>query len=287
MGGADERRGIATMAEHRARIVPDQRQSPRQTRHGCVRFEVLGGVAIRGLRATPLTRASHRRLLSILLLDVERRLTTDHLIERFWADHPPTTAKAALHTHISALRQRLPAHSIITEGDGYRLELGSTQLDSCEFSDLVRGATGLANGCNWQQALRASEAAIVLWRGEPFEELADDEFAQPEIRRLNELRTAALETRAEALLCLGRAGEALPDLEWTVREFPLRERFSTLLARARQQTGSHADALRSLRETERALADLGLEPSPALRALEQQILTHAADTDGHQQLRSA
>jgi len=73
----------------------------------------------------------------------------------------------------------------------------------------------------------------------------------------------------------------------TVRQFPLREGFSTLLARARQQTGSHADALRSLRETERALADLGLEPSPALRALEQQILTHAADTDGHQRLRSA
>jgi DNA-binding SARP family transcriptional activator len=287
MGAADEQRGITTMAERRAQIVPDQRLASKHARQSCFRFEVLGAVAIRGLGAAPLTRASHRRLLSILLLHVERRLTTDHLIERFWADHPPATAKAALHTHISALRQRLPARSILTEGDGYRLELGPTQLDSCEFSDLVRGSTGLANGCKWQQALHASEAAIVLWRGEPFEELADDEFAQPEIRRLNELRTTALETRAEALLRLGRAGEALPDLEWTVRQFPLREGFSTLLARARQQTGSHADALRSLRETERALADLGLEPSPALRALEQQILTHAADTDGHQRLRSA
>jgi len=284
---ADERRGITTMAERRAQIVPDRRQSPRQAPRGCIRFEVLGAVAIRGSNVAPLTRASHRRLLSILLLDAERRLTTGNLIDRFWADRPPATAKAALHTHMSALRQRLPDRSIITEGDGYRLELGTAQLDSCEFAGLIRHGTGLVRGRRWLPALQAAEAAVALWRGDPFEELAGDEFAQPEIRRLNELRAAALETRAEALLRLGRAGEALPDLEWMARQFPLREGFSTLLARARQQTGSHADALRSLRQTERALADLGLEPSPALRALEHQILTHAADTDGDQRLRSA
>lgn len=275
------------MAECRAQIVPNRRQPPSQTRQGWIRFEVLGALAIRGSNMTPLTRTSRRRLLSILLLNIERRLTTDHLIERFWAARPPATAKAALHTHVSALRQRLPDRSIITEGDGYRLELGSAQLDSSEFTGLVRRATSSARGRRWRPALEAAEEAIVLWRGEPFEELADDEFAQPEIRRLNELWVGALETRAEALIRLGRPGEALPDLEWTVRQFPLRESFSALLARARQQTGSHADALRSLRQTERALADLGLEPSPALRTLEQQILTHAADTDGDQRLCSA
>ncbi len=265
------------MAERRE--TPNDRRM--QARHGrrCVtRFEVLGTLDVRSERNVHITRASHRRMLSLLLLDAERRLPIRILIDRFWPGRPPATAKAAVHTHMSALRHQLPEQSIITEGDGYRLVLQAARLDSDEFSDLVRRAVTLAREHRWQQALAAADTAIGLWRGDPFEELASDAFAQPEIGRLNELWAAVLETRAESLLWLGRAGEALPDLEWSVRRFPLREGFSTLLARARQQTGSHAEALRSLCATERALAELGLEPSPALRALEQQILTHAADT---------
>ena len=263
---------------YRGATLRDRRTQARHGRRWVTRFEVLGTLDVRSERMVHITRASHRRMLSLLLLDAGRRLPIGTLIDRFWSGRPPATAKAAVHTHMSALRHQLPEQSIITEGDGYRLVLETARLDSDEFSDLVRRAVTLARERRWQQALDAADTAIELWRGDPFEELDSDEFAQPEIGRLNELWAAVLETRAESLLCLGRAGEALPDLEWSVRQFPLREGFSTLLARARQQTGSHAEALRSLRATERALAELGLEPSPALRALEQQILTHAADT---------
>ncbi len=258
----------------------DRGTQARPGRASVTRFGVLGTLDVCSERIVPITRASHRRMLSLLLLDAERRLPIGTLIDRFWPGCPPATAKAAVHTHMSALRHQLPERSIITEGDGYRLVLDTARLDSDDFSDLARRAFTLARERSWQRALAAADTAVGLWRGEPFEELAVDEFAQPEIGRLKELRAAVLETRAESLLWLGRAGEALPDLEWSVRQFPLREGFSTLLARARQQTGSHAEALRSLRQTERALAELGLEPSPALRALELQILTHAADTVG-------
>jgi DNA-binding SARP family transcriptional activator len=276
-----ERRGTRT----------DRGDQTRRSPRCATRFGVLGTLDVRSDRTVQITRASHRRMLSLLLLDAERRLPVATLIDRFWSDRPPSTAKAAVHTHMSALRHQLPDRSIITEGDGYRLVLDAARLDSADFSDLARRAVCSARERRWQQALDAADTAIALWRGPPFEELDGDACAQPEIGRLGELRAAVLETRAESLLWLGRAGEALPDLEWSVRQFPLREGFSTLLARARQQTGSHAEALRSLRRTERALAELGLEPSPALRALEQQILTHAADTVGFarqtQPLRSA
>ena len=271
--------GVINMAERRAALT-DRREQARHAHPCATRFEVLGTLDVRSDRVVQITRASHRRMLSLLLLDAERRLPIGTLIDRFWSDRPPTTAKAAVHTHMSALRHQLPHRSIITEGDGYRLALDTARLDSDEFSDLVRRAVTLARERRWQQALAAADSAIGLWRGDPFEELAGDAFAQPEIGRLDELRAAALETRSEALLCLGRASEALPDLEWSVRQFPLREGFPRLLARARQQRGSHAEALRSLRQTERALAELGLEPCPELRALERQILTHAADAGG-------
>ena len=288
MVGAGER-GETIMAEHRAPTA--QRRRPSQTRNDTVRFEVLGTVTVRKADPAPLMRASHRRLLAIMLLDAERRLTTGNLIDRFWRTHPPATAKATIHTHMSALRRQLPVGTIMTEGDGYRLALDTAVLDSNEFTELLRLATAHARRHDWQAALDAADAAIGLWHGDPFGELADDHFAVAQIARLNEMRALAFEARAESLLQLGRPNEALPDLEWTVCEFPLRETFSRLLARARQQTGSHAEALRALRRIEAALADLGLEPSPALRALEQQILTHAADANDRDQqcqpLRSA
>jgi hypothetical protein len=58
-------------------------------------FLVVGPLQVRGGNGVELRRLSHRRLLSILLLDAGRRQTTDVLIERFWGDDPPEQPKAA------------------------------------------------------------------------------------------------------------------------------------------------------------------------------------------------
>ena len=238
------------------------------------RIQTLGRLRIDHDERIELTRTSHRRLLSILLLDPGQRITVDRLIDRFWGASPPRTARAAIHTHISALRSIVPPELITTDGSGYLVDTGDHWHDAIDFDLAARSAVRSVRRGQWAVSLRAADAALALWNGEPFTELADDPFAQAEISRLRELRLAAIEARAESLLALGRPREAVPDLEWAVRRFPLREHVSALLARARQQTGSHAEALRSLRAVERALAELGLEPSPALRSLESQILNH-------------
>ena len=83
----------------------------------------------------------------------------------------------------------------------------------------------------------------------------------------------ALEELMDAELGLGRLPVA--ELERLVGEFPLRERLRGQLMTALYRGGRQADALAAYRHGREALMDeLGLEPSPALRQLENEILRH-------------
>jgi predicted ATPase/DNA-binding SARP family transcriptional activator len=250
--------------------------APRALPEGVVhlRIEVLGPLRVRAGGEIELRRSSHRRLLSILALDANRRLGTDVLIDRFWGEEAPATAKAALQTHVATLRKQLPADVIVTEGYGYRLDLEQHSLDVEAFVALAEEAREAAHARRWEAALESIGTASALWRGRPFQELEDDEFARAEISRLEELRLELMELKAESLLGSGHNREALPGLERLVREHPLRERLWQYLMTARYRLGRHAEALEAYRNAWEAFAELGLEPSGALRRLERKILLH-------------
>ena len=119
------------------------------------------------------------------------------------------------------------------------------------------------------------DAALGLWRGEPLADLAYEPFAQREIARLDEARLAALEDRIEADLMLGHDRDLVGELEALVAVHPHRERLLGQLMLALYRCGRQTDALAAYRKGRDALNDeLGLEPGPELRALEQRILTH-------------
>ena len=126
---------------------------------------------------------------------------------------------------------------------------------------------------------RASEllsAALALWRGPPLAEVAFEDFAQSEIRRLEELRLGALEARNDAELQLGRHVRLVAELESLVASEPTRERLVGQLMLALYRSGRQADALAVYQRARTRLADeLGLEPGPALRALQAQVLEQA------------
>ena len=115
-----------------------------------------------------------------------------------------------------------------------------------------------------------------MWRGPPLADLAFEPFAQAAAARLEEQRLAALESRIEADLALGRAPELIGELGALVGEHPLRER----LRRLAWCSPSTARAARPRRwrptaAARRALVnDLGIEPSPELAELERAILRH-------------
>ena len=114
--------------------------------------------------------------------------------------------------------------------------------------------------------------ALGLWRGPPLADLAYESFAQAEIARLEESRLAALADRIDAELALGEHARLVGELEALVREHPLRERLVGQLMLALYRSGRQADALETYRRAREWLSELGLEPGPALRELEQSIL---------------
>ncbi|MEA1903765.1 MAG: BTAD domain-containing putative transcriptional regulator [Actinomycetota bacterium] len=239
-----------------------------------MQIEVLGPIQARDSAQIDLDRPSQRRLLAILSLDAGRRVSTDALIDRFWPEQAPATAKAALQTHVSALRRLLGNGTIVTEGHGYRLDAAAVHIDSSEFLGLATEAKTAVDGQEWDPARVAAEEALNLWRGQPFGDLIDDDFARPTIAKLKETRLELLEMRAEAHLGLGRPADALPDLESLVIEYPLRERLWEHLMTARYRLGRHTEALHAYQEVSGHLGEMGLEPGGRLRRLEERILLH-------------
>jgi TolB-like protein/class 3 adenylate cyclase len=207
-----------------------------------------------------------------LLLDAGRPVTTAALIGRFWRADPPATGRAAIQTHVSELRKLLGPGVIRTTPSGYALELAGHELDAATFTASGEAAHAAAGAGRWEDAVEASERALALWRGTPFQELADDEFARPEIVRLEETRLGLIEARGGSLLELGRAETALPQLEGAALEHPLRERLWELLMTGRARVGRTADALAAFRDLRAILGEMGLEPAPVLRDLETRIL---------------
>ncbi|MEO3872172.1 AfsR/SARP family transcriptional regulator [Nonomuraea sp. B12E4] len=128
------------------------------------------------------------------------------------------------------------------------------------------------------RALPRLAQALGWWRGPAYAEFAGQGWARSERARLAELRLRAVERMAETRLALGLAGEAVPDLDAHVAEHPWREDAWRLLALALYRTGRQGDALAVLRRARTLLAEhLGLDPGPALRRLESDILRHSPD----------
>ena len=174
--------------------------------------------------------------------------------------------------YVSQVR-KIVADRLKTEGGAYRLRVEPDELDAERFERLAgEGAMALGKK-SYGEAAELLIEALALWRGPALADLRYDSFAQGEIARLEELRIAALEDRIEAELGLGRQEQLIGELEALVAEHPLRERVRALLMLALYRAGRQAEALEAYRQArETLLEELGLEPGPELRDLEQAIL---------------
>ncbi|MDQ4019786.1 MAG: winged helix-turn-helix domain-containing protein [Actinomycetota bacterium] len=214
-----------------------------------------------------------RALLALLLLNANRVVSTDRLIDQLWGETPPATAATALQGHVSALRKALGADAIGTRRPGYVLHADPAQIDLGRF-ELLRAAAraALENGDPGAAAERLLEA-LALWRGEALADIGLEPFAQAEAARLEDARLGALEDRIDADLMLGRDSELVGELERLVAAHPLRERLRAQLMLALYRSGRQAEALDAYQRARQTLvSELGIEPGPALRDLERLIL---------------
>src|SRR3954447_7691708 len=244
-------------------------------------FRILGPLEIRqDGRALPCKGAKQRLLLATLLLRANEVVSSDRLMDALWGDNPPATAPKALQMHVSQLRRLLDPNILVTRPPGYELRIAGDQLDLARFKVTVGRARAAIGRKEPQEAADLLASALALWRGPPLADLSFEEFLQPEIARLDQLRLTALEDRIAADLALGRHAELVAELEALAAEHPPRERIHAQLMTALSRSGRQADALEVYRRMRwRLVEELGLEPSRELKALEQQILVQDPELD--------
>ncbi len=246
--------------------------------------EILGPMQVRdgAGREVRLPGGRERALFALLLISRGEVVSVDRIVDALWGERPPESAAKAVQGYVSHLRRALEAGpgrgaggAVVTRAPGYLLRADAVALDAERFERLAaEGRRALEDG-SAAEAAGLVEEALALWRGPALAEFAFDDFAQEEVRRLEELRLAATEDRIEALLRLGRHGELAGELEALVAAHPLRERMRGQAMLALYRSGRQAGALALYRDCRRLLSDeLGLEPGPELQRLERAILAH-------------
>jgi predicted ATPase/DNA-binding SARP family transcriptional activator len=236
---------------------------------------VLGPLEVTGAEGlTPIAGARERAVLAALAVRVGEVVMTEQLIDAVWGERPARSGLKVLHNVVLRLRKVLGADVIGTRPGGYVLVAPPDSVDACRFERLVQDGRARAASGDWEAAEAALSAAVALWRGLPLRELGDWPPAQREATRLQELRRCVEEEWAEAGLACGHDPAWIAPLEMMVSEEPLRERRWSLLMLALYRSGRQADALRAFQRARAVLAEIGVEPSPDLIALERAISVH-------------
>jgi DNA-binding SARP family transcriptional activator/streptogramin lyase len=213
-----------------------------------------------------------RAVLALLLLNANRVVSTERLIDDLWGDSPPGTARATLQVYVAGLRKALGngGATLRTRAPGYVLELEPGALDLDRFTQLRAEARESTDA---ERRATLLHEALELWRDEPLPELRAEPFSTAVVAQLDQLRLTALEERIDADLALGGDAALVTELGSLVAEHPYRERLRAQLMLALYRSGRQGDALDTYQAGRRALQDdLGLEPGKELRDLEAAIL---------------
>ena len=245
-------------------------------------FRVLGPLQVaKEGRLLPLGGSKQRGLLALLLLDRNRVVPRDRLVDLLWGESPPASAANSIQIYVSKLRRLLGdgatagAGAIVTERPGYRLRVPPGELDADRFERLIAEGSEALRAGEAERAEKTFADAVALWRGPPFADFTAEPFAQAEIARLEQLRLRALDQRIDAQLLLGHHFEVLADLAMLIDQNPLEERLRAQQMVALYRSGRQADALAAYQDFRRLLGDeLGLDPSPDLREIERKVLRH-------------
>jgi predicted ATPase len=231
-------------------------------------FEVLVGG-----RPADVGGSKRQALLAMLALGDGRVVGVDMIVDGLWGAELPAAPRNALHHHVARLRAALGDDAITGSADGYALP--GARVDAVQFEELLAETRGALRDGDVDAAADAVASALVLWRGPALQGLTGTAWFSAEARRLETLRVDALEEDFDVRLALGEHRELAPALRSALADNPFRERLWGQLMLALYRSGRQADALETFQEARRVLADeLGLEPGPDLRRLQEAILAH-------------
>ena len=244
-------------------VVPDQ-----------LEIRLLGPFEVRAGGALADVGGSKRQaLLAMLALRAGRMVDVDSIIDGLWGEELPAAPRNALHHHVARLRAALGEGAIAGSSDGYSLK--GADVDAARFERLLGETRATFRAGDVRAAAGTAASALELWRGPALQGLTGAPWFDAEARRLETLRVDGLEEQFEIALALGEHRELTPALRSALADNPFRERLWGQLMLSLYRSGRQADALEAFQEARRVLADeLGLDPGPELRRLQEAILAH-------------
>ncbi|KMO96689.1 hypothetical protein ACS04_16770 [Streptomyces roseus] len=248
-----------------------------------VRFNILG--PLEGWMAGDRLKLGgqiYERVLATLLLEPGNIVPVVRLVEAVWDEEPPVTASHQVRKAVADLRRRIPGGGklIVTDGPGYRVQVGDEQLDLLEFNGHMQQARRAVAVGQPQEAADQLRAALTLWRG-PVMSGAGGSVVEAAGAVLEERRLGAAEQLFELRLALGEAGELIGDLRTLIAQHPLRESLRGHLILALYRSGRQAEALAEYAKVRELLVEeLGIDPSAQLTKLYEDILRASPELAG-------
>ncbi|HEU5421339.1 MAG TPA: AfsR/SARP family transcriptional regulator [Streptosporangiaceae bacterium] len=249
-----------------------------------ISVQLLGPFAAAlGQQSVAPSAAKQRQILALLALNAGRVVTVSTLADELWGECPPRRSATALQTYILHLRNRLAAarpggrrsrELIGTRHSGYLLDASACETDVEEFERLACLGRQAAEAGDHRATAELLGQALALWRGPALVDVPSGRVLELEAASLQAQRLGVLERRIEADLALRRHADLVGELTLLVARNPMNENFCGLLMTALYRSGHAGRALEAFRRLRAALREeLGLEPCPRLRQLQQAVLS--------------
>jgi DNA-binding SARP family transcriptional activator len=252
-----------------------------------MRFGVLGALELRSDNKVVAPRGPKvQQVLALLVLQANKLVHIDTLVDELWNERPPRAAVNSLRTHVYHLRGTVrtlcgntvdPERLISTQPGGYQLEVDPEHIDSQVFGNLVGTAKQHLRDGRFEEGSHQLATALGMWRGQPVANVSTGPILTRHAARLREQRINALQLRIDADLRLGRHHELLGELRDIIGADPYDEWFHARLIDALRRSGRRSEALHVFRALQVQLRDeLGVEPSHDAQRAYQAVLGSAA-----------
>lgn len=234
-------------------------------------ISLLGPLEIRrGTATIQVPQNKHRVVIAVLALRMGTVVSVDDLITYLWTNHPPATAKKTLQGYVARIRRLLGRDVVTTHPSGYAL--AAAHVDVVTFEQLLELARSESDQSRRLARLRK---ALTLVRGEPLADIGSERLQHGLGASLTERWLKAIEHRIDSEIEAGNHESVLPELHELLAAHPLREPFWRQFMHALYRADQQAEALSAFhRMRDMLINELGVEPSPSVRALHAQILAH-------------
>jgi len=228
-----------------------------------LRFGLLGPLLVTATD-TPVALGTpkQRAVFAMLLINRNRAVGTESLIDATWDQSPVPAARTSIHAYVSHLRRLLgaagvdPNKVLASAPSGYRLSVADGDCDLDRFiTDKTAGMRAAAAG-RFEQASSQLSAALDEWRGPVLDDLRNFAFVEAFATALAEDYMLVRITRAEAEIACGRAKAIIAELEVLAAQHPYHEPLWAQLMTAYYVAERQSDALEAYRRLKATLAEI-------------------------------